>query len=137
MGIGSCNDDIALDGSVSNLGGDVFVTEPDHKPVLGGVVLVLVLIRQSTAPLVVCLALPAPPKLHLVAAEVRAGLHNLMLTHLAASYTRRKGKGSNPRGMLAFKLTNMCCRNMQLHTCHVALGVAALGMLFEAAKWCS
>lgn len=43
VAVGSSNDNIAGYGSVSNLAGDILVTEPDNETVLRCVVLVLVL----------------------------------------------------------------------------------------------
>ena len=83
MSVGSTNNNVALDSRIGNLSGNIFVTEPDHKPVLGGIVLVFVLVGQLSASFVICFPLPTPLKLHLEAAEVGTCLLYLVVTHPA------------------------------------------------------
>lgn len=65
----------------TNLSDDVLVGEADDETVLGGVVLVLVLDRETLARVVVGLALAPPLELGLVALEVGAVLDNFNKTH--------------------------------------------------------
>ena len=72
---------VAIDARVHDLADAVAVGEAHDKTVLGRVVLVLVLDHQTTALVVVGLALTATAVLGLVALEVRLVLHDLLERH--------------------------------------------------------
>ena len=70
MGVGSTDDDVSLQPSVSDLAADVSVRDTDDHAVLGSVVFVLGLDDQTLPGIVVGLALAAPAELDLEPLEV-------------------------------------------------------------------
>ena len=72
---------VSLDGCVSDLSDDNFVSEPDNQPVFGSIVLVLVLDDEPLSGEVVSLTLPSSSVLDLVPLEVGLVLDNLDETH--------------------------------------------------------
>lgn len=88
-GIGSADNKVTLQVSISNLTGDVLVGDPDNHTMLGGVVLVLVLDHKTLAGIVVGLALAAPAELDLEPLEVSLVLDDFDVHHLDGVSLRR------------------------------------------------
>ena len=74
LGVSLAEDSIALDGGVDDLDDDPAVGAADNKSVLLGLVLVLVLLDQSSSCLVVGLSFSSSSVLNLISGEVRSGL---------------------------------------------------------------
>lgn len=77
LGVSLSKDSIALDGGVDDLNDDAAVGSSDAQSVLLGVVLVLVLLDESSSGLVVSLSLASASELNLESGVVRSGLHGL------------------------------------------------------------
>ena len=75
-------DSIALNGGIDDLNDDAGVGSPDAQSVLLGVVLVLVLLDESSSGLVVSLSLASASELDLISGVVRSGLHGLDECHV-------------------------------------------------------
>ena len=82
LGVSLSEDSIALDGGVDDLNDDAAVCSSDAQSVLLGVVLVLVLLDQSSSGLVVSLSLASASELDLISGVVRSGLHGLDECHV-------------------------------------------------------
>ena len=82
LGVSLSEDSIALDGGVDDLNDDAAVGSSDAQSVLLGVVLVLVLLDESSSGLVVSLSLASASELDLISGVVRSGLHGLDECHV-------------------------------------------------------
>jgi len=82
LGVSLSEDSIALDGGVDDLHDDAAVGSSDAQSVLLGVVLVLVLLDESSSGLVVSLSLASASELDLISGVVRSGLHGLDECHV-------------------------------------------------------
>ena len=81
-GVSLSEDSISLNGGIDDLDDDSRVGPSHNKSVLLGIVLVLVLLDQSTSGLVVSLSLTSASELDLISGIVGSGLHSLNKTHL-------------------------------------------------------
>lgn len=77
MTVGSSQNTISFETSISNLTTDVLVGSTDDHAVLRGIILILVLNDKTLTGIVVGLAFTAPPELNLEALEVSLILHYL------------------------------------------------------------
>ena len=82
LGVSLSKDSIALDSGVDDLNDDAAVGSSDAQSVLLGVVLVLVLLDESSSGLVVSLSLASASELDLISGVVRSGLHGLDECHV-------------------------------------------------------
>ena len=82
LGVSLSEDFIALDGGEDDLNDDAGVGSSDAQSVLLGVVLVLVLLDESSSGLVVSLSLASASELDLISGVVRSGLHGLDECHV-------------------------------------------------------
>lgn len=82
LGVSLSEHSVALDGRVDDLDDDAGVGSSDAESVLLGVVLVLVLLDQSSSGLVVSLSLASASELDLESGVVRSGLHGLDECHV-------------------------------------------------------
>ena len=82
LGVSLSEHSVALDGRVDDLDDDAAVGSSDAESVLLGVVLVLVLLDQSSSGLVVSLSLASASELDLESGVVRSGLHGLDECHV-------------------------------------------------------
>jgi hypothetical protein len=82
LGVSLSEDSIALDGGVDDLNDDAAVGSSHAQSVLLGVVLVLVLLDQSSSRLVVSLSLASASELDLISRVVGSGLHGLDECHV-------------------------------------------------------
>lgn len=82
LGVSLSEDSIALDGGVDDLNDDAAVGSSHAQSVLLGVVLVLVLLDESSSRLVVSLSLASASELDLISRVVRSGLHGLDECHV-------------------------------------------------------
>ena len=82
LGVSLSEDFIALDGGEDDLNDDAGVGSSDAQSVLLGVVLVLVLLNESSSGLVVSLSLASASELDLISGVVRSGLHGLDECHV-------------------------------------------------------
>ena len=82
LGVSLSEDFITLDGGVDDLNDDAAVSSSDAQSVLLGVVLVLVLLDESSSGLVVSLSLASASELDLISGVVRSGLHGLDECHV-------------------------------------------------------
>merc|ERR1719339_402105 len=62
MTVGSRDNDISFNASISNLGGYILVADRNNQPVLGGFIFVLGLDNQLLPCMVVSLTFPPPPE---------------------------------------------------------------------------
>jgi len=83
--VGSSQDDVSLNASISNLACDVFVGKSNHQTILGRVVFVFLLKNQTLAGIVVSLALSAPLELDLKSLEVSFVFNHFKICHLLFS----------------------------------------------------
>ena len=77
MAVGSGQNTISFETSISDLTTDILVGSTDNHAVLGGIILILVLNDKALAGIVIGLAFTAPPELNLEALEVSLILHYL------------------------------------------------------------
>ena len=77
MTVGSSQNTISFETSISDLTTDILVGSTDNHAVLGGIILILVLNDKALAGIVIGLAFTAPPELNLEALEVSLILHYL------------------------------------------------------------
>lgn len=82
LGVSLSEDFIALDCGEDDLNDDAGVGSSDAQSVLLGVVLVLVLLDESSSGLVVSLSLASASELDLISGVVRSGLHGLDECHV-------------------------------------------------------
>ena len=82
LGVSLSENSITLDGGVDDLDNDAAVGSSDAQSVLLGVVLVLVLLDQSSSGLVVGLSFASASVLDLESGVVRSGLHGLDECHV-------------------------------------------------------
>lgn len=82
MRIGSADNAISFNTSVSNLASDVTVAQTDNHTILGGIVLVLVLNDQALTSIVIGLTFTTSAEPDLVTLEVLFILNNLHETLL-------------------------------------------------------
>jgi len=81
VAVGSGQNTISFETSISDLTTDILVGSTDNHAVLGGIILILVLNDKALAGIVIGLAFTAPPELNLEALEVSLILHYLNERH--------------------------------------------------------
>mmetsp|Transcript_40602 Transcript_40602/g.161030 ORF Transcript_40602/g.161030 Transcript_40602/m.161030 type:complete len:215 (-) Transcript_40602:30-674(-) len=82
--IGGGNDLVTIHARRNDLGNNIPVRHPNHKPILGSIVLPLILSNQLPPSIVVRLPRPPPPWLHLIPTGVGLVLHQPLITHPAS-----------------------------------------------------